>query len=194
MAVVALTEPVVGVLGGIMKPKRVKKAIIKLENSDNAFKILTNASIIPNSPKKGLINENCHPNIATIASNIPEKVAIKVKISKQRSKKGENAPIIEQNIPTSPKMDPILETTALTKGINEATVINNSSADVFVDTIIPNSTLVEEALINVLKKAVGRPLGSLDKVKRQAKGDHKLGRPLGSKDRGPRHKQTTRMT
>ena len=194
MAVVALTEPVVGVLGGIMKPKRVKKAIIKLENSDNALKILTNALINPNSPKKGLINENCHPNIANIASNIPEKVAIKVKISKQRSKKGENAPIIEQNIPTSPKMDPILETTALTKGINEATVINNSSADVFVDTIIPNSTLVEEALINVLKKAVGRPLGSLDKVKRQAKGDHKLGRPLGSKDRGPRHSKTTRMT
>ena len=138
--------------------------------------------------------ENTQLINAIMASSIPENVAIIVKNSKQRSKKGEKAQIIEQNRPTTPKMDPILETTALTKGINEATVINNSSADVFVDTIIPNSTLVEEALINVLKKAVGRPLGSLDKVKRHAKGDHKLGRPLGSKDRGPRQRRMTRMT
>ena len=193
MAVVTQVS-VESVVGGLVKPKRVRKVILKADNSEKGLKILEkglpsliNLDNCPTMENTQLIN-------AIVTSTIPENVAIKVKNSKQRSKKGENEPIIEQNIPTSPKMDPILETTALTKGINEATVINNSSADVFVDTIIPNSTLVEEALINVLKKAVGRPLGSLDKVKRQAKGDHKLGRPLGSKDRGPRHSKTTRMT
>ena len=182
MAVVTQVS-VESVVGGLVKPKRVRKVILKADNSEKGLKILEkglpsliNLDNCPTMENTQLIN-------AIVTSTIPENVAIKVKNSKQRSKKGENASIIEQNIPTSPKMDPILETTALTKGINEATVINNSSADVFVDTIIPNSTLVEEALINVLKKAVGRPLGSLDKVKRQAKGDHKLGRPLGSKDR-----------
>ena len=193
MAVVTQVS-VESVVGGLVKPKRVRKVILKADNSEKELKILekglTSLINLDNCPTM----ENTQLINAIVTSTIPENVAIKVKNSKQRSKKGENAPIIEQKMPTSPKMDPILETTALTKGINEATVINNSSADVFVDTIIPNSTLVEEALINVLKKAVGRPLGSLDKVKRQSKGDHKLGRPLGSKDRGPRQSRMTRMT
>ena len=179
------------IVEGIVKPKRVKKAIIKVENSDNSLKILEKALKTSKTLKTPLINENNQPNIATIASIIPEKVPIKVKISKQRSKKGENAAIIEQNAPTNPKTDPILETMTLTNGIKETAVANNSHADVFVDTSIPNSAMVEQALLNVLKKTVGRPLGSLDKVKRQAKGDHKLGRPLGSKDRGPRQKRST---
>ena len=193
MAVVTQVS-VESVVGGLVKPKRVRKVILKADNSEKGSKILekslTTLINLDNCPTM----ENTQLINAIMASSIPENVAIKVKNSKQRSKKGEKAPIIEQKMPTSPKMDPILETTALTKGINEATVINNSSADVFVDSIIPNSTLVEEALINVLKKAVGRPLGSLDKVKRQSKGDHKLGRPLGSKDRGPRQRRVTRMT
>ena len=193
MAVVTQVS-VESVVGGLVKPKRVRKVILKADNSEKGLKILEkglpsliNLDNCPTMENTQLIN-------AIVTSTIPENVAIKVKNSKQRSKKGEKAPIIEQNRPTTPKMDPILETSALTNGINETTVINNSSADVFVDTIIPNSTLVEEALINVLKKAVGRPLGSLDKVKRQSKGDHKLGRPLGSKDRGPRQRRMTRMT
>ena len=193
MAVVTQVS-VESVVGGLVKPKRVRKVILKADNSEKGSKILEkglpsliNLDNCPTMENTQLIN-------AIMASSIPENVAIMVKNSKQRSKKGEKAPIIEQNRPTTPKMDPILETSALTNGINETTVINNSSADVFVDTIIPNSTLVEEALINVLKKAVGRPLGSLDKVKRQSKGDHKLGRPLGSKDRGPRQRRMTRMT
>ena len=193
MAVVTQVS-VESVVGGLVKPKRVRKVILKADNSEKGLKILekglTSLINLDNCPTM----ENTQLINAIVTSTIPENVAIKVKNSKQRSKMRENEPIIEQNIPTSPKMDPILETTALTKGINEATVINNSSADVFVDTIIPNSTLVEEALINVLKKAVGRPLGSLDKVKRQAKGDHKLGRPLGSKDLGPRQRRMTKMT
>jgi hypothetical protein len=179
------------VVGGLVKPKRVRKGVLKADNSDNSPKILDKALIIPKTLKTPLNKENSQSNILNIASTIPEKVAIKVKISKQRSKKGENTPIIEQNMPTNPKTDPILVTTAPNNGINEMPFVKNSHADVFVNSIIPNSTLVEQALINVLKKAVGRPRGCLDKVKREAKGDHKLGRPLGSKDRGPRQKGTT---
>ena len=179
------------VVGGLVKPKRVRKGVLKADNSDNSPKILDKALIIPKTLKTPLNKENSQSNILNIASTIPEKVAIKVKISKQRSKKGENTPIIEQNMPTNPKTDPILVTTAPNNGINEMPFVKNSHADVFVNSIIPNSTLVEQALINVLKKAVGRPRGSLDKVKREAKGDHKLGRPLGSKDRRPRQQRTT---
>jgi hypothetical protein len=177
------------IVGGLVKPKRVKKAIVKLENSDNSLKMLEKGLKIQKSPKKTVINENCHPNIAIAASTIPENVAIKVKISKPRSKKAEKGPIVEQNAPTIPNTGPILETTAPINGINDAIVVDNSHADVFVDCTIPNAAIVEEALTKVLKKAVGRPLGCLDKVKRQAKGENKLGRPLGAKDLAPRQKR-----
>ena len=177
------------IVGGLVKPKRVKKAIVKLENSDNSLKMLEKGLKIQKSPKKTVINENCHPNIASMTSTIPENVAIKVKISKPRSKKAEKGPIVEQNAPTIPNIGPILETTAPINGINEAIVVDNSHADVFVDRTIPNATIVEAALTKVLKKAVGRPLGCLDKVKRQAKGENKLGRPLGAKDLAPRQKR-----
>ena len=122
--------------------------------------------------------------IDNIASSIPFTVPIKVKISKPRSKKGENTPIVEQIAPKSMNTEPILESNAPINGISETAVVNNSLPDVVLDAICEG----------VPKRGRGRPLGCLDKAKRRAKGtlmktpvQHgKLGRPLGRKDTGPR--------
>jgi hypothetical protein len=137
-----------------------------------------------------------------MTSTIPENVAIKVKISKPRSKKAEKGPIVEQNTPTIPNTGPILETTAPINGMKEAIVdkcVENTIVAPIIDLemgICDNSQIIEND-VEPLKKRRGRPAGCLDKVKRRSKGEvlkppvqhGKLGRPQGSLDKAPRQKR-----
>ncbi len=186
MAVASLAD--FPIIGTFVESKRVKKGIVKPTNPEKGSKMANTSPKTPTSPKKILTNETFQATIEKIASTIPEKVLIKVKISKPRSKKGEKTPIVEQSDPTTRNIDPIFAITAATKGINDAIVIENSPAETILEQ--KNADNTENAL-KTLKKRPGRPVGSLDKVKRQSKGDNKLGRPLGSRDIGPRKKRST---
>jgi len=197
------------IVDAILKPKKVRKAVLKPENAQNSpnnaktasifLKTLQNAwnieafranriqnrLIKANIFEKDFINPKIQAINETIESKIPTTVAKRVRVSKQLSKKGEIASNNEQMTPIIPDIAPILDTTAPINGVQETTATIISPTDIYVDPSIPNAAVVEAALKRVLKK-VGRPLGSLDKVKREAKGENKLGRPLGAKDRAPR--------
>ena len=186
MAVASL--PDFPIVGGFVKPKRVKKGIVKPTSPEKGLKMAKTLLNTPTSPKKALTNEIIQAAaIETIASTIAENVPIKVKISKPRSKKGKKTPIVEQIDPTSRNIEPVFASTAANKGINDAIVVDNSPAEPILE-----QKGIDNVLINAPKTRVGRPRGCLDKVKRQPKGDNKLGRPFGSKDAGPRKRRSTR--
>ena len=112
---------------------------------------------------------------------------INVKIANPRSKKGSTIEIAAENTPSILNMDPILKTNIPNNGIQETNVLENSITNAILDsTMCIQDDNPEKALISLPKRTAGRPLGSLDKVKRHALGDHKLGRPPGSKDTVPR--------
>ena len=175
------------IVEGLIKAKRVRKAIIKPNMLEKGSINLITPLNRPTNLNMGLTIGSIQPTIETIASTIPDNVPIKVKISKPRSKKGENTPIVEQIAPISTNTEPILESNAPINGISETAVVNNSPRDVLLESICEGAP----------KRGRGRPLGCLDKAKRRAKGtllkppvQHgKLGRPLGRKDSGPRRKK-----
>ena len=110
----AVAPPVsaTSIVEGIMKPKRVRKAILKLHNSDKELISLITLD-------KGTIIEAIQPTIATVSSISPNIDAIKVKTSKQRSKTGSKTAIIEQNDPNIVHKGNILEITAPINGTKE---------------------------------------------------------------------------
>ena len=177
MAVVASVEPVVGIVGGIMKPKRVKKAIMKPLKSDNAIINVEKGLISLITLHKDSINDDIQPTIANIASKIEVIIPKNVKTKKPLSKTGSKIDIAAETTPSTLIIDPILKANIPINGIKENIVLENSVIQ------LDNP---EDALMKVAERTVGRPLGSLDKVKRHALGDHKLGRPPGSKDTVPR--------
>ena len=174
------------VVEGIMKPKRVRKAILKVHNSDNSSKTLENALLFA----KTLENQQ---TIATMASTIDVIIPTKVKTAKPRSKRGSTIEIAAENTPSTFNMEPILKATIPINGINESNVLENSTTHAILDaTMGIQVDNPDNPLIKVSKRTVGRPLGSLDKVKRHALGDNRLGRPPGSKDTAPRKRRMGR--
>ncbi len=205
MAVEVLPTP--AVLEGLVKPKRVRKAILKAENSENGLKTSKNASLSSTNLENALNNlinlqntlnmannQNTTPNIATVALKTPEKVEMTTKISKKRSTTGDNSSIVEQKAPITATIGQILESTAPTNGKNVTIEQTNPVVD-------ENMLILEEAEktkddVGETKRGRGRPKGSLNKVPRRKIGElvkppvqhGKLGRPLGSKDKVPRKK------
>ena len=92
------------VVGGLVKPKRVRKGVLKLEKSDNSSISLHNALIF----SKTLENQ---PTIATVASTIDVMNPTKVKTVKVTSKKGSKIEIAAENTPSILNMEPILKAT-----------------------------------------------------------------------------------
>ena len=173
--------PVIGVV-------KVRKRILKASNLDKGPKILQNSENRLKSPKKSSINKNSQPTNDNNASIITESVPIKVKISKPRSKKGQKIPIMEQIDPKSSIIEPILATTTATTGIKDTIMVDNSLAETILE---PEK--VETPLKSPPKRR-GRPVGSLDRVKRQAREGQQLGRPFGSKDARPRKRRSARVS
>ena len=185
------------IVEGVVKLKKVRKAILKLENPEKELK----TSTIAEKRLNNLINplnssniENIHLNIASVALRSPEKVEMTTKMSKKRSTKGDNSSIVEQNAPITATRGHILENTAPKSGIQETIVQTTPVVDSSM--IICDDISKKEDVLEVEKRGRGRPTGSLDKVSRHKKGElqkppvqhGKLGRPLGSKDKAPRRK------
>ena len=171
------------VVRGLVKPKRVRKGVLKVEKSDNSSIILDNALIFA----KTFQNQ---PTIATIASTIDVMSPTKVKNVKVTSKKGSKIEIAAENTPSILNMEPILKATIPNKGPNEINVLENSTTNAILDATM--GIQADNPLMKVSKRTAGRPLGSLDKVKRHPLGDNKLGRPPGSKDTAPRKRRIGR--
>ena len=172
------------IVEGIMKPKRVRKGVLKVENPHNSSISLHSALIF----SKTLENQQ---TIANIASTIDVIIPAKVKNAKPRSKKGSTIEIAAENTPSTLNMEPILKATIPINGINESNVLENSTTYAILDTTmgIPADN-PHNPLMKVSRRTPGgRPLGSLDKVKRQPLGDNKLGLPPGSKDTAPRKRR-----
>lgn len=176
------------VVGGLVKPKRVKKAIVKVDKSEKGLKTLTNLDNCLTIPQNYQTMDTFQPTIAPNSSKMDEIIPKKVKITKPRSKKGSTTEIIAENIPSSLNMEPILNTNTPINGTKEINVLQNSTTNAILDSTMG----IQAALTNLPKKTAGRPRGSLDKVKRQALGDKPLGRPLGSKDSAPRKRRKGR--
>ena len=173
---------------GIVK---VRKRILKASNLDKGPKILQNSENRLKSPKKSSINKNSQPTNDNKASIITENVPIKVKISKPRSKKGQKIPIMEQIDPKSSIIEPILATTTATSGIKDTIMVDNSLAETILE---PEKVEDPENSLKSPPKRRGRPVGSLDRVKRQAREGQQLGRPFGSKDARPRKRRSARVS
>ena len=187
------------IVEGLVKLKKVRKAILKLENSEKELKTSTIAEKTLNNlinPLNSSNIENIHLNIASVALRTPEKVEMTTKMSKKRSTKGDNSSIVEQNAPITAIIGHILENTAPKSGVQETiaqtTPVVNSSMIICDDISKKEDVLGDGGE----KRGRGRPAGSLDKVARHKKGEllkppvqhGKLGRPLGSKDKAPRRK------
>ena len=171
------------VVGGLVKPKRVRKGVLKVEKSDNSPKMLQNEPISPIT----LINQ---PTIASIASKIDVISPKKVKNTHPRSKNGSKIEIAAETTPSTLNTEPILKATIPNKGPNEINVLENSITNIILDSTMGiQLDNPDDALIKVSKRTAGRPLGSLDKMKRHPLGDKPLGRPPGSKDTAPRKRR-----
>jgi hypothetical protein len=181
------------IVGGIVKPKRVKKAIVKVDKSEKGLKTLTNLDNCFTIPQNYQTMDTFQPTMANIASKMDEIIPKMVKKAKPRSKKGSTIEITAENTPSTLNMEPILKTTPPTNGAKEIKVPQNSVTDMILESKNPiRADNLENALTNLPKKTAGRPRGSLDKVKRHALGDKPLGRPLGSKDSAPRKRRIGR--
>ena len=185
------------IVEGLVKLKKVRKAILKLENCEKELKTSTIAEKTLNNlinPLNSSNIENIHLNIALVALRTPEKVEMTTKMSKKRSTKVDNSSIVEQNAPITASRGHILENTAPKSGIQETIVQTTPVVDLSM--IICDDISKKEDVLEVEKRGRGRPTGSLDKVSRHKKGElqkpavqhGKLGRPLGSKDKAPRRK------
>ena len=201
MAVTILPTPAEAIVEGILKPKMVKKSILKADKSNNCLKTVQNSLKTPTILDNCLSIDIVESIIPKMSSTMPQNADATVKNTKTRSKKGLNSSIVEQPLPITVNNGHILETNAPINGTTEAIVqkvVQNSLTTPFLDVemIISDDISKKEDVLEVEKRGRGRPAGSLDKVSRHRKGEllkppvqhGKLGRPLGSKDKAPRRK------
>jgi hypothetical protein len=175
---------------GIIKPKRVRKGVLKPDNSHKGLITVEKGLISLITLDKDSINDAIQPTIATIASKIEVVIPKTVKTKKPPSKTGSKIDIAAENIPSNLNIEPLLKATTPINGIKEINVLENSITNIILDSTMGiQLDNPDDALIKVSKRTAGRPLGSLDKMKRHPLGDKPLGRPPGSKDTAPRKRR-----